>query len=39
MASVDVPITTAVPAGAKDTGVPDTVIAGPPGIRVWPPIM
>lgn len=33
-ASVTVPITTAVPPGANDTGLPDTVIAGPPSMRV-----
>ena len=25
--------------GAKRMGVLDTVIAGPPGARVWPPMM
>ena len=25
--------------GANDTGVPDTVIAEPPGIRVWVPMI
>ena len=31
--------TTAVAEGARDTGVPDMLIAGAPGTRVWPSIM
>jgi hypothetical protein len=39
MAAVLDPITTAVAPGAKLIGVPETVIAGPPGTRVCDPIM
>ena len=36
---VEVPsTTTAVAAGAREMGVPPTVIAGPPGMRVWEPM-
>ena len=34
--SVLLPITTCVAPGARLSRVPDTVIAGPPGLRVWP---
>jgi hypothetical protein len=39
MASISVPIMTAVPPVANNTGVPDTAISGPPGVRVWFPMM
>jgi hypothetical protein len=39
MPRVLVPMTTAVALGAKLIGVPETVIWGPPGIRVWVPMM
>ena len=38
-ASVTVPITTAVPPGANDTGLPDIIITGPPSMRVGVPMM
>ena len=36
---VDEPMMTAEAEGARETGVPDTVIGGPPGTSVWVPIM
>ena len=33
--SVLLPITTSVGSSPSETGIPDTVIAGPPGKRVW----
>lgn len=38
MLLVLVPTTIAVSPGAKLTGVPEMVIAGPPGMRVWDPM-
>lgn len=35
-AKVEVPTTTADADGSREMGVPDTVIGGPPGTRVWP---
>jgi hypothetical protein len=32
-----VPMTTAIAEGAREMGVPETVIGGPPGVRVWVP--
>jgi hypothetical protein len=34
-----VPITRAVAEGAREMGVPETVIGGPPGMSVWLPII
>ena len=34
-----VPMRTSVPLGARLSRVPETVIAGPPGISVWPSII
>ena len=33
-----VPIRSSVPLGARLSRVPETVIAGPPGVSVWPSI-
>ena len=38
-AFVLLPITTWVADGARLRRVPDTVIAGPPGVSVWPAIV
>ena len=34
-----VPMRTSVPLGARLSRVPETVMAGPPGISVWPSII
>ena len=38
-AMVDEPMTTAVPLGARETGVPEIVTAGAPGVMVFVPMM
>ena len=38
-ACVELPTTTKLAEGASETGVFETVIAGPPATRVWEPMM